>query len=170
MKWLNNIVFQLGLELRLKALCFCLKDLWNTSPDCFIPFLLYVFVVRHGPSWRRTQILKFQKFLEGFRTLVDLHWNLPVLFGYTPWHSQQKKTFQNRALEDYLETKITCAKSIARWFKDIQSDLFIRGHLTFFFGGGHKNHHPKKVTIAELPRWLFLHFPLLLQRCFRYFS
>jgi len=117
--------FQLGLKLRLKALCFCLKDLWNTSPDCFIPFLLYVFVVRHGPSWRRTQILKFRNFLGGFRTLVDLHWNLPVFFGYTPWHSQQKKTFQNRALEDYLETKITCAKSIARWFKDIQSDLFI---------------------------------------------
>ena len=159
--------FQLGLKLRLKALCFCLKDLWNTSPDCFIPFLLYVFVVRHGPSWRWTQILK-----QKFARRIPYVGNCTEISQSFLLHSlalTAKKTFQNWALEDYLETKITCAKSIARWFKDIQFVTFLSPSwrsLDLFLGGV-TNHHPKKGHDRRIARWLFLQFPLL-QRCFRY--
>lgn len=176
MNELNNIVFNIRLKLRLKVLCFCFKDLWNTtSPDCFIPFLLYVFfVVRHGPSWRWTdsdlEISKFPRRIPYVGRFARR--NLSVFFGYTPWHSQQRITFQNWALEDLPGNKDNLRKIHCQVIQRYSiRDLFYPlggGHLTFF-GGGHKNHHPKKVTSSRFARSLFLHFPLL-QRCFRYYS
>ena len=165
----NNIVFNIGLKLRLKALCFCFFRthvsylIWLFHPIfvvCFFCCSPWTFLEMDGlRSWNFDFFPRRIPYVGRFARR-----NLPVFFGYTPWHSQHKKRPSKiERWKIYLETKITCAKSIARWFKDIQFVTFLSlswRSLDLFLGGSQKSppqkgHH---VTIAELPGDCFFIF------------
>ena len=112
------------------------------------------FVVRHGPSWRWTdQILKFRIFfLEGFRTLGNCMEKSPSIFWLHSLALTAKNNLPKLSVgrlpgnKDNLR-KIHCQVIQRYSIRDLFYPLG-GGHLTFFLGG-HKNHHPKKVTMSR---------------------